>query len=445
MNFFHHENIFFRLLPYFFVALALLPNIAICQTAQTHKSAAVLSLAEAESIAIAQNLDVSLAMAQYRESAATYLSAWSSFLPTASTSASWRRSDRQTISFGTSDYFLSRDSYSLGLSVSLPLFSGGRDYIALRRAKLTRDASWLAYMDARSQAVSDVVSAYLALVQAVMEAQIAEQSLRRAVDEQKIVQQKYSLGSAADVETSKMRVQVAQKKLAKLQAENNVQRYREQLCILLNFPMDTTFKVDTLLAPPQSADLPDLNYYLNVAGNRSFQQAELSAHSAKLKKLSAWLSYMPKLSLSANWSWNGAEFPKSFSTFNDEGSFSYGLSLSWTLLSGTSRIGEIRGADAGLQKSLTTMNKTALTIEQEIRQAHRTMLEATVSYELSLAQIKDAELSLSATRERYELGSATLLELIDAELALEQAQLQKVMAISTFYQSKAKLLWLTGK
>ena len=73
------------------------------------------------------------------------------------------------------------------------------------------------------------------------------------------------------------------------------------------------------------------------------------------------------------------------------------------------------------------------------------MTEAAASFELSKAQVEDAKLTLSATKKRYELGSATLLELLDAELSLEQAQLQKISAIVGYYRAKAQLQYLTGK
>ncbi len=419
-------------------------SLAPCQEAQSDVKISVLTIEEAESIAVARNLDVLTARAQSDIAAATYLSSRTNFLPTAYSSASWRRYDREVLSFRNDQFLYSKNRYSLGLSVSFPLFSGGVDYISLRRAKLARDVAWLSYLDRREQAAAEAVSAYLALVQAIMEERISEQSLERALDEQEMVNKRYSLGLASDVDVSKMSVQVAQRKLAMIQAQNNVQRRQEELCVLLNFPLDTTFDVDTSMTPPDEERIPPLEHFLEKSRNRSVLSAEIDRRSAELGKLASWLSYIPKLSLSADWSWSDAQIPDKLSALRDDGSFSYGISLSWTLFSGTSRIADIRGSSAQLSQTIVAERKTKQSVEQQIRESYRSMVEAAAGYALSDAQMRDANLALSATRKRYELGSATILELLDAEISLEQAQLQRLSAMLNYYRAEAQLRWLCG-
>ncbi len=407
-------------------------------------SPSILTLAAAESIALAQSPDVAEAEAELRSAWAACVAAYSPFLPSISTSASWYRFDRQVISFRNDEMYFSKDRYSLGLSGSFPLFSGGRDLIFLLQARMAHQRARLAYDDAVARVRAEVVAAYLDLVRCVMELSVAKQALERALDEQRIVQQKLSLGSASEVDASKMRVQVAQKRLSKLQAENAVERAREALCVLLAFPLDTSFEVDTTLPPPQ--DVPPIDSFLSRLGsNRSIAQAKLELSSAKLERLSAWLSYLPRLSLSASWSWSGGETPPDLKTLADEASFSYGITLSWTLFAGTERVGGIEGANAALDLARTSAYKAEVSAQQAAREAYRSMVEALEAYRLSVAQVDDALLTLRTTRERYELGSATLLELLDAELALEQAQLQRITALTNFHAQKAKLLWLVGE
>jgi len=261
------------------------------------------------------------------------------------------------------------------------------------------------------------------------------------MEELAIAEQKFQLGAASEADVSKMRVQVAQKKLNELQAANAEQRAKEQLCVILNFPLDTLIDVDTLLHMPATDNIPPIGDFLKTERNRNVAQARLNLRSAQMEKLSSWLSYMPRLSFSSNWSWSGGEMTN-LPTIKDEGSFSYGLSLSWTLFSGTSRVAEIRSSNAGLRQSAISYDKTSRNAEQQIREAYRTMTEATASFQLSVAQIDDAEMALKIVKARYELGSATVVELLDAELVYEQAQLQKVGAVADYYRTKAQLEWL---
>lgn len=428
------------LLPTLFVIIA---STALAQVAKPNDN--ILTLWEAESIAAAQNLSVKNAFQQYKRSEALYFSAWSQFLPDLSGSMSWRRYDRDMLSFRNETLIRTRNNYSLGLSGSFPVFSGGKDYISLQQARLSKDAQWIAYLDAQAKSSYEVVSAYLSLAEAIMQENIAKQSLERILDEQKIVERKFSLGKASEMEVSKMRVQVAQKQLSEIQAKNLVTRQREQLCALLDFPLDTIFQIDVLSAPPPDEALPPLEQFLSQQKNRSLEQAQKNLQSARLQKLSSWFNYLPRISFSAGWGWSAGEMPESFSMLTDEGSFSYGLSLSWTIFSGTSRIGDVMSSKAGEAQSSIAVDQTKISTEQGIREAYRGIMEAAASYRLYDTQIADAKLTLSAAQKQYEIGSSTLIELLDAELALEQAQLQHTSALANYHRAKMQLRWLMGE
>ena len=425
--------------------IIILPIVIFAQDVQNIPNT-VLTLADAESVAFAQNPDVLSSSARYREASAQYLSTFSRFLPTASASADWRRSSKESMYIINDRFLSSRDRYSLGFSASFPLFSGGQDILALKQAKLAKIIAKLSLEDAKSKTRYDVYSAYFALVQATMQYEISKQSLSRILDEQKITIQRRKLGSASDVDVSKMKVQVAQKRLSEIQAKNSVDRAREQLCSLLNFPLDTNFSVDTTSTPPPASEIPPLENFLSqYKANRTYRQSELSYQSSKLSHISSYLNFLPRVDLSGSWGWSGIDMPSRFSTLSDEGSSSYGLSLSWTLFSGTSRIASILSSSSQLDETRYSFEKADIGVQQQIREAYRKMVEAAASFELSQAQVSDAELTHTAMRKRFELGSATLLELLDAELTLEQAQLQRVSAIADFYTQKAQLNWLIGK
>ncbi|MCD6531255.1 TolC family protein [bacterium] len=429
------------------VFVVLLFAIAFGQQAQSYsQNGTVMTLAEAESLLSERNNDIKVARAQYEQAAANYLSAWSSFLPTAGFSANWRRYDHQMISIRNDQFIYSRDSYSLGLSADFPLFSGGRDLIALKEAKLSADISRLAYEDTRRRMHYQLVQAYFNFVRAAMQLEIARQSLARIQDEQKIVQKKYSLGSASEMDLSRIRVQVAQKQFALVQAENNFDRARENLCAMLSLPLDTLIYPDTTYLPKSAGEIPPVEHFLDrYKHNNSWRQASLDLKIKKLDRLSSFLAYLPRVSLSGSWGWSGGETPQSLSEIRDDGSASFGLSLSWTLFSGTSRIGTIKRSAASLEAAKNSLNKSTISVQRDIREAYRMMVEAVESYNLATVQIEDARLNLETVQKRYELGSATLLELLDGELALEQAQLQRINAIADYYTYRAQLEWLAGK
>ena len=67
------------------------------------------------------------------------------------------------------------------------------------------------------------------------------------------------------------------------------------------------------------------------------------------------------------------------------------------------------------------------------------------NYTAANATVEIAQKSYEISQKMYEVGKATLVELNDAQLALEQAQLTQAQAIYNFMIAKASLDELIGK
>ncbi len=400
----------------------------------------VLKLADAQKFVEEKNPSIIKARFNLAKAEADYLAAKSLFLPSLSTSAHWSHYDHDIISFARDEVVRSRENYSLGLSAGYSLFSGGKDYISLRQSKLSVDIAQKSYEEAKSQALLSLTNSYFSALEAQTNISISNDALTRTQDEEKIILQKRSLGSASDVDVAKITVTVAENKLDVIRSENTFATARENLCYILGLPLDTVFALDSSMTPAVLEEIPPLARFLNdVSRNHSVQTAEISKQIASLSKLSSYLNYVPRVSMSGSWGWSGSQTPDGFSQISDEGSASFGLSLSWDIFDGTSRIAAIKKSKISYEQSVFDLNDTDESVRMQIRDAHRAMRQASASYELAVAQIEQTRLLLNATKKRYELGSSTLLELLDAELVFKRAQSTRISAISQFFVQQAKL------
>ena len=87
--------------------------------------------------------------------------------------------------------------------------------------------------------------------------------------------------------------------------------------------------------------------------------------------------------------------------------------------------------------------------------AHWTVSEVKIAYtdieqvkqqrEVSTENVKAAEEDLRITQEKYNLGSATILDLLDAQVSVKQAQVQLIQAEFDLNLAVAKLEKAMGK
>ena len=400
----------------------------------------VLTFAKAESIACERSPEIKLARYRYEQAKASYLAALNPFLPKLSTYATYSKRQRQ---FEFAPYQPQPQNWSFGISLSLPSVRSGRNIISYIQADINKKIAELNYRDEFDRLELSLVDAYFAVVEATMSLVIARQSLKRAEKELEFVRKKYELGLASKMDFVRMKVNFAQKKYNLVQAEDALQTARENLCKFLGFPSDSSITVDTSFSLPKVEELPALEVYLaRFEQNRAYRQSVLSRRYAQLSNLSSWLDYLPMVTISAGYDWFGSELPSSPSGITNNMKWSYSINFSWQIFGGTSRISSVKSSHASLEMAKIEESVALDDAKRQIRQAYRRLRQNIVSFELATAQLEQAKLLLEAAKKKYDLGSATLLELMDAEMALEQAQIQRVKAIADFHRAKATLKWL---
>lgn len=79
-----------------------------------------------------------------------------------------------------------------------------------------------------------------------------------------------------------------------------------------------------------------------------------------------------------------------------------------------------------------------------MRKAFRDMEEASARRRLAEVRVEDAEFNATLFREKFAIGNCTVLELLQAELSLQNAYAEKVRAVFDFRMSLAELERLSG-
>jgi outer membrane protein TolC len=136
---------------------------------------------------------------------------------------------------------------------------------------------------------------------------------------------------------------------------------------------------------------------------------------------------------------SGSSFSQTFRDINDDPTWSYGVNANWQLIAGTSRIASLKSANSAVRDAELQLLLTKQNIEVSVRDAYRNLEESSARIKLAEARLADATLNSTLFRENYKLGNCTLLELLQAEQSLREAESELVGAKFDYRMAVAEL------
>jgi outer membrane protein len=157
--------------------------------------------------------DYRQAQAQEKSSAAGVTLARSGYYPSVNLTGSVARSG--------SDWFPQDDRRSVGLNLSVPLFTGGRDYYNTRGALASLDAAAAAKLTAERQLLANLKQAYASYVQAVERLKVDQAFLDAAQVRAEIARSQYNNGLISFSDWNLIENDLIQRQTAYLQSQRD--------------------------------------------------------------------------------------------------------------------------------------------------------------------------------------------------------------------------------
>ena len=253
--------------------------------------------------------------------------------------------------------------------------------------------------------------------------------------------QRFNVGKASEVEHLRAQVTMMNAEPNVSSAENAVMLATWQLKAVMGIDLDTDVEV-----------VGDLNDYTTQMLTPYVSEEDLSNNSSLLqlgiqgRMLESTIrmqkkQYLPTLAASINYNYSamGDEelrwFPSSTAA----------VSLSIPIFDGFQKHYSIK--QSKINKNMLDLQRedTERNLRIGIRNYNDQMALCIKNYQAAEATVEIAQKSYDISEKMYEVGKATLVELNDAQLALQQAQLTQAQAVYNFMVTKASLDELIGK
>lgn len=379
--------------------------------------------------------------------AAQRRSAWGAYLPslTASSSASSFFSEGTSRVDPITGQLLSGNSsnrsLSTSLSASVDLFTGFRRGAESRAARANQGAAEASFVDARFQQALTTTNQFLDALAAQQLLRVRESSVRRAEEQLKTSVAKLRAGSATRSDSLRSLVTLGNARLELIRAGTDLAAAEAGLARLIGETgrvqaADDSAFYRVLTSPDTAAIRAEAE-----ARSPRIQSASAVAEAARAGLTASRSAYWPSLSLSANTAWNASR-TNDYDLFNQR---QLSLGLRWNLFDRFDRELAIAQRSASAEVADATAADEQRAVAAELTAQLAELDAARIQIEITLTSVVAATEDLRVQQERYRLGASTIVDVLTSQEALNQAEVDVVVARFDYLRAKASLEALIGR
>ena len=331
---------------------------------------------------------------------------------------------RASSSFSETTYgnnSLTNENYATGISLNQNIFGFGNNVRNVRNSDNSYDIAKQSERQSIANVISNVHTYYYQYLKNNELFIIAEKNLELSSKQLDLVERRYNLGSVSKTDYLKASVQYGTAKSTllsrKLNRDNSIQQLRNSMGIAgKNVPLKVKEKVSIELIIPTFDDA----YGIMVQNNPELKILDAQIKANKLNLRSSIGSTLPSVNLSVGMN---ASSPEEMTSefFEDNYIKSANLTISIPIFSGLKNRNNVQISKIRLGQSKTTYNTSRINAKVELSSLINTLNNYEEIIPIYEEVLISAEEDLRLAQNKYELGSATILELLDAQLAVLQA------------------------
>ena len=386
------------------------------------------------------------------------------FLPSLSTSLSTSKNGGARVNqFGVPTLVESFYSSRFSLNLNWDLFTGfrrGAQRTAARATSDQRDATvrrqeYTTTLATRTAFFTTLANAELVTVQ--------QTRLERATRQLQLTSERLRLGATTRSDSLRARVEVGNAQVALIQAQNNLRNAQATLA--------RQIQVDGLVMAVADSSMFARLGSLDTAGLRrealanapAVREADAAVTAARAQRGVSRSAYLPTLALTASNGWsagNGTTFirdsvtnqvidtiPRTRSPMSGDwlSGWSFGFTLSMPLFNNLNREASMITSDANFQTSVVQARDARLQVSTTLTQWLAALDAAAASIDVQQVSVAAAQEDLRMQSERYRLGAVTIIEVLQSQQNLDQAQVDLVQARYNYLTARAQIEAIIGR
>lgn len=394
-----------------------------------------LNLPKTVQMALDYNRDIKMSQYQLKSAEAAINEAKSKKMPQVGYTFNTSRSASPAVAS-------TQNTFSNGVTVDLPLYTGGLYEGQIDNAKLGKtDAQETILKTEQATKYSAIEGYYQLLANKELQGVYHEavDNLQGHLDN---VQAQYNVGTKAKVDVLSSDVSLANAKTTALTADNAVAISESNLNNILGLPLETKLNLadhqlpfDTYNISLQEATDYAMKYRPEVL------QAALAVQTAENNIDIADASNKPTVKVSGGNNWKDNTFP---GIDANKRSWNIGASVTYSFYDGGATKAKVDQAKQALLVARETEQKTREAVQLEVKRAYLNIRSAAQKVEETQTVVDQARENYRIQNIRYQAGVGINLDVLDAQLSLNEAQVNHIQALYDYNVGIAKLEQVMG-
>jgi len=332
------------------------------------------------------------------------------------------------------------NDYITTFTLEQPIFAP-RAYLGRKMANREAQATGLDVSRKKEETVFRVLQAYLQVLTAKEYVRVAEQGLSDAREHYRIAEVMESAGTGLASDVLRAKVFLATAESGKVTAHSRLALAQTGLGLAMGEAGGK--RVDAGVPPPPLPEPGALEE--RIAAVRE-NRADLRAFSMRLANAETNVTlrksdYLPEVGVLGAYRIDGQD--GIFSP--DNHTWNIGVGLSWNLFDGLRREAEVAKASAEREKTREVYRGAKDYAAFQVTRAYLFVEEASRRVEIARASVAAAEEGVRLVRSRYENQLARMIDLLDAQTALNGVRADLVRAENDLQQSRAQLEYSSGE
>ncbi|MBM3820475.1 MAG: TolC family protein [Acidimicrobiia bacterium] len=338
------------------------------------------------------------------------------------------------------------DNYRTRLDLQWPIYAGGRTDALERAAQAEASAAAADVEAAQADLRLEVARAFWALVTARATVAVLDEALTRSQAQLADTRARFKAGFVPPNEVAAAEAQESRQRMLLIEARNQRDLSSADLARLAGVdllqPIEPSARLDAVDLPASPVDrlIADAR-----AQRRERRALELRIEAAEHQTDAAAGGKRPAISVAGGFDYarpNPRIFPRA-ETWDD--SWELGIGVSWALWDGGRTRAEMSQAAnlAGAARSRLAEFDSVVALEVQQRRLETESGRAAVV--AAMDAVRAAAEARRVVAQRYQAGVATQTEILDADVALLQAELDRTRALAAVRLAEARLARAVGR
>ena len=338
------------------------------------------------------------------------------------------------------------DNWRTRIDLQWPIYTGGRTDALERAARAEAAALGADLAAARADLRLEVARAFWALVTAGSSVAVLERAVERANTHVEDVVQRLKAGLIPPNEVASAQAQSSRERMLLIEAANQRDLASSDLARLIGENVLRPIEPVETLDAPVATRAPTEALVADAQAARSERQAlERRIDAAEERRIAAAAGRLPVIAVGGGFDYarpNPRIFPRA-DRWDD--SWDAGINVTWSLWDGGRASAEVAEAAAGVLAVRQRLEEFDTVLALELRQRLLEIESGQAVIAAANDAVRSAEEARRVVAERFAAGVVTHTEVLDAQLALLQAELDRTRAMANVRLAEARLARAAGR